>query len=147
MKLSPDEQKKFDSWMARVAAATDDVLAESLPRSGTRLPEDRLWECMRYSVFSGGKRLRPALVHGAYALCGGKKLERAAKNERHCDRPGIHHQNMLESKRQKLGNRQKLIDRMNVLRHGSAPTKCRPAVISRKNRANDNPTARGSAYV
>jgi farnesyl diphosphate synthase len=78
LKLSADEQKQFNSWVNRVATATDDVLAEALPRSGTRLPEDRLWECMRYSVFSGGKRLRPALIHGAYALCGGKKAGSAA---------------------------------------------------------------------
>ncbi|PZP39952.1 MAG: farnesyl-diphosphate synthase [Pseudomonas fluorescens] len=36
------------------------------------LPGDRVWECMRYSTFAGGKRLRPALVAAAAELGGYK---------------------------------------------------------------------------
>lgn len=79
MKFTDQEQKQFKGWLGKVAEATDDVLADLLPRDGTGLPEDRLWECMRYGVFSGGKRLRPALLDGAYRLCGGGNGAYAAR--------------------------------------------------------------------
>ena len=53
----------------------------------------------------------------------GRQFECAAKNERHRHRPRIHYQHMLKPKRQKLGNRQELVDRMNALRHLPAPHK------------------------
>lgn len=46
--------------MDDVVAAVNRTIAKLLPE--TDLPEDRLFEAMRYSTMSGGKRLRPFLV-------------------------------------------------------------------------------------
>ena len=51
---------RFARFLAEARAAVDGELDRLLPASG-RAPE-RLHEAMRYSVFAGGKRLRPALV-------------------------------------------------------------------------------------
>ena len=53
----------------------------------------------------------------------GRQFERAAENERNGNRARIHDQDMLKPERQKLGYRQELVDRMNVLRHLAAPRK------------------------
>jgi len=49
----------------------EDALDRCLPRPEG--PAHRLAEAMRYSVFAGGKRLRPALVLLACELCGGDR--------------------------------------------------------------------------
>jgi farnesyl diphosphate synthase len=79
MKITDAETKAIKTWVARAARATDDVLADILPRSGTGLAEDPLWECMRYAVFSGGKRLRPALLFAGHRLAGGEGDAGAAR--------------------------------------------------------------------
>ena len=58
----------------------------------------------------------------------GGQFEGAAKNERYRHRARIHDQNVLEAKGHKFRNRQKLIYRMNVLRHRSVPQKRCPAM-------------------
>jgi hypothetical protein len=58
----------------------------------------------------------------------GRKLKRAAENKRHSDRAGIHDQHVLQAKCQKLWDRQKLIDRVNVVGHGPNP----PLLIVKK---------------
>jgi geranylgeranyl pyrophosphate synthase len=50
----------FAAWLADLRPDLERALDRALP--GTDLPPRRLHEAMRYSVFAGGKRLRPALV-------------------------------------------------------------------------------------
>lgn len=55
------------------AALTERALDEWLPESD--LPQRRVFDAARYSLLSGGKRLRPALLLEFYRLCGGKVEE------------------------------------------------------------------------
>jgi len=54
-------------------ALVEEALDRCLPSAGGAgaSSEDRLHEAMRYSVFSGGKRLRPILALSAFELVGG----------------------------------------------------------------------------
>ena len=65
---SPDETDPIawvGAWRARIEAALDRLLpAETAPPG-------RLHRAMRYSVFAGGKRLRPLLALSAARACGG----------------------------------------------------------------------------
>lgn len=58
----------LDEFLAESASRIDVYLDDLLPRAN-ELPES-LHEGMRYAVFSGGKRLRPALVFAAAHACG-----------------------------------------------------------------------------
>jgi geranylgeranyl diphosphate synthase type II len=49
----------LDAWFARERAAVESALAEQLPESATG---DTVYQAMRYSLFAGGKRLRPLLA-------------------------------------------------------------------------------------
>ncbi|MDD5085323.1 MAG: polyprenyl synthetase family protein [Candidatus Omnitrophica bacterium] len=60
----------FKKWVARV----DGKLNELLPRENAY--PSAIHRAMRYSVFSGGKRLRPVLAIASYEVCG-KDPERA----------------------------------------------------------------------
>ena len=51
--------KELDTFLQRVAKDTEVALEKYLPRDDA--PERNLYEAMRYSAFSGGKRVRPAL--------------------------------------------------------------------------------------
>ena len=51
------------------AETVDKYLDEYLPVKDN--PQKIIYEAMRYSVFAGGKRLRPALMMGACEMCGG----------------------------------------------------------------------------
>src|SRR5262245_24487549 len=62
---SVDARRYLDAARARV----DRWLDEILPAAGTGA--GRLHEAMRYSVFAGGKRLRPALAMAAAESVGG----------------------------------------------------------------------------
>jgi geranylgeranyl diphosphate synthase, type II len=57
-------------YMKRVADRTDEALQRLLP------PENEypasIHRLMRYSIFAGGKRIRPCLIMAAYEACGGK---------------------------------------------------------------------------
>lgn len=57
------------SYLQDCANRTNSALEQILPSGETR-PE-RLHQAMRHSVFSGGKRLRPALCIAACEACGG----------------------------------------------------------------------------
>ncbi|AGL02009.1 polyprenyl synthetase family protein [Desulfoscipio gibsoniae] len=62
----------FKEELARQANMVDEALNEYLPKAGSYPP--LIHEAMRYSVFAGGKRLRPALVlAGARAVGGDEK--------------------------------------------------------------------------
>ena len=52
------------------AGKVDVCLDELLPKAGQGSKEDVLYEAMRYSVFAGGKRLRPALFLAILELFG-----------------------------------------------------------------------------
>ena len=58
----PSLQEKMDETVETV----NKTVARLLPE--TDLPEDRLYEAMRYGVLNGGKRLRPFLVMQSSAL-------------------------------------------------------------------------------
>jgi len=62
--------RRAEAWLEQCRARVDAALARYLPPEGGG-PAGRLAEAMRYSVFAGGKRLRPALVLAACELCGG----------------------------------------------------------------------------
>lgn len=64
--MSPDAD--LDRFLEVNVARFDTYLDEILPRASER-PES-LHEGMRYAVYSGGKRLRPALVFAAAHACG-----------------------------------------------------------------------------
>ena len=60
----------MEKAMARVSARVDRALDRFLLREG--VAPGVLHKAMRYSVFAGGKRLRPFLCVGAAELCGGR---------------------------------------------------------------------------
>jgi geranylgeranyl pyrophosphate synthase len=64
MSAGPDLAGFVDESVARIDAYLDRVL----PRASE--PPEPLHEGMRYAVYSGGKRLRPALVFAAARACG-----------------------------------------------------------------------------
>ena len=70
LELPPAFHQRYRAYVERVEAALEAVLPPP-----DRWP-DVLHEALRYSVFSGGKRLRPVLVLAAAELCGGR-IERA----------------------------------------------------------------------
>lgn len=57
------------SYLKKVALATEATLDEVLPPA-TRYPES-IHSLMRYSIFAGGKRIRPCLLMATYEACGG----------------------------------------------------------------------------
>jgi geranylgeranyl diphosphate synthase type II len=62
--------------MARAARTVDRALEELLPPENAYPPS--IHAAMRYSVFAGGKRIRPSLLMAAYQACGGDFGERKA---------------------------------------------------------------------
>jgi geranylgeranyl diphosphate synthase type II len=56
----PVAAEGFRSWLSALRPEVDAALDALLPRAGD--PPARLHEAMRYSVFAGGKRVRPALA-------------------------------------------------------------------------------------
>jgi len=59
----------LDAYMAERARAVDQALDRFLPTEA--LPPESLHKAMRYSVFAGGKRLRPVLVAAGAEAVGG----------------------------------------------------------------------------
>ena len=57
-------------YLAEKRGVVERALVDFMPRCST--PPARLHEAMRYSVFSGGKRLRPILALAAFELTGGR---------------------------------------------------------------------------
>ncbi len=60
----------LESYLAGKREAVERALDRFLPPAGT--PPGTLHEAMRYSVFSGGKRLRPILAIAAFEIAGGE---------------------------------------------------------------------------
>ncbi|MGH9323511.1 MAG: polyprenyl synthetase family protein [Vicinamibacteria bacterium] len=65
-----DADKSFDRYLAERAALVDRYLDRYLPPEET--PPSTISRAVRYSLFAGGKRLRPALVLGAAEAVGGR---------------------------------------------------------------------------
>ncbi|PWU14900.1 MAG: farnesyl-diphosphate synthase [Verrucomicrobia bacterium] len=68
---SPIQNATFDlnEFLASSTAAVNDALDDFLPSATTR--PTTIHRAMRYSLFAGGKRIRPALCLAAAAACGG----------------------------------------------------------------------------
>jgi geranylgeranyl diphosphate synthase type II len=60
----------INSYMKSVCSITDDALNKLLPPETTYPPS--IHSLMRYSIFAGGKRIRPCLIMASYEACGGK---------------------------------------------------------------------------
>lgn len=63
----------LDAFLANSTAAVNAALNHFLPPENTK--PATIHKAMRYSVFAGGKRMRPALVLAAAAACGGKEAD------------------------------------------------------------------------
>lgn len=57
------------TYMKNVARLTESALEQLLPPEGRYPPS--IHALMRYSIFAGGKRIRPALLMASYETCGG----------------------------------------------------------------------------
>jgi len=68
-------QSRFDleTFLTTRTAAVNRALDKLLPSESTR--PATIHRAMRYSVFAGGKRIRPALCLAAAAACGGKEAD------------------------------------------------------------------------
>ena len=63
----------FDSYLRESTEAVNDALDRFLPKAKTK--PSTIHTAMRYSLFAGGKRLRPALCLAAAEACGGNQKE------------------------------------------------------------------------
>ncbi len=64
------------AYLKKVADATEKMLDELLPAESDY--PNSIHTLMRYSIFAGGKRIRPALLMATYEACGGTFGDRAA---------------------------------------------------------------------
>ncbi len=73
--LGARQQHSFEisSYLAGCSKAVNKALDRFLPAAARKPPT--IHEAMRYSVFAGGKRLRPALCLAAAEACGGRPSE------------------------------------------------------------------------
>ena len=60
---------ELDRWIKRTCALVEKSLRDSVPAAGTK--PATIHRAMRYSLLSGGKRLRPLLCCAASEACGG----------------------------------------------------------------------------
>lgn len=63
----------LERFLAAATASVNDALGGFLPSETTR--PATIHKAMRYSLFAGGKRMRPALCLAAAAACGGRETE------------------------------------------------------------------------
>ena len=66
---------ELTAYMKRTADSTEEALRQLLPPEETY--PSSIHRLMRYSIFAGGKRIRPCLIMAAYEACGGKAGDRA----------------------------------------------------------------------
>ena len=64
------ERFDIDAFLAESSIAVNRALDRFLPKSSVKPPT--IHEAMRYSLFAGGKRMRPALCLAAASACDGK---------------------------------------------------------------------------
>lgn len=70
--LTAAERAELETYANQVAAAVEEELDRILPPLDDA-DESRLFEAMRYSVFAGGKRMRPLIIMAANEILKGKK--------------------------------------------------------------------------
>ena len=63
----------LDAFLATSTASVNRALDHFLPSETTK--PATIHKAMRYSLFAGGKRMRPALVLAAAAACGGREKD------------------------------------------------------------------------
>src|SRR5213596_1707022 len=63
----------LNSYLEARTKAVNTALDRFLPKASTK--PGTIHESMRYSLFAGGKRMRPALCLAAADACGGKEIE------------------------------------------------------------------------
>jgi len=68
-KSTPASPFELEGFLSTRAAAVNRSLDRFLPSAAT--PPSTIHQAMRYSLFAGGKRMRPALCLAAAAACGG----------------------------------------------------------------------------
>lgn len=73
MAVTPSVSFDLNSWVNTRSKVVDRALDRFLPKATTR--PATIHESMRYSLFAGGKRMRPALVLAAAEACGGKEAD------------------------------------------------------------------------
>src|SRR5262245_15855887 len=61
------------AWLHRQTLAVDKALHRFLPKESAK--PATIHRAMRYSIFAGGKRMRPALVLAASEACGGRPAD------------------------------------------------------------------------
>ena len=61
----------LSSWVTQKAKVVDRALDRSMPKATTK--PATIHKSMRYSIFAGGKRMRPALLLAAAEACGGQE--------------------------------------------------------------------------
>ena len=66
-------QFNLDAFLASSTASVNEALDRFLPSESTK--PATIHKAMRYSLFAGGKRMRPALVLAAAAACGGRETD------------------------------------------------------------------------
>src|SRR6266704_1669883 len=73
--LSSTNKQRFDlqAFLATRTATVNRALDSFLPKATVK--PFTIHEAMRYSLFAGGKRMRPALCLAAACACGGKEVE------------------------------------------------------------------------
>src|SRR6266403_986269 len=73
--LASTNERRFDlqAFLATRTAAVNRALDSFLPKADVK--PRTIHEAMRYSLFAGGKRMRPALCLAAACACGGKEAE------------------------------------------------------------------------
>lgn len=74
---APEQASRLGAWLAESSAWADAALERYVPAQHSDWPAP-LCEAMRYALFGGGKRLRPALVRLLAALLGGREEAAAA---------------------------------------------------------------------
>ena len=72
-RLSNTKPLDLEGYLSERTAAVNAALAEYLPKASTK--PATIHKAMHYSLFAGGKRMRPALCLAAAAACGGDERE------------------------------------------------------------------------
>ncbi|MBL9173042.1 MAG: polyprenyl synthetase family protein [Verrucomicrobiales bacterium] len=73
MPVSKSAPFDLSAWVSARSKAVDQALDRFLPKATAR--PATIHAAMRYSLFAGGKRMRPALLLAAAEACGGKAAE------------------------------------------------------------------------
>lgn len=70
--IRDEDLRRLEEYVTETSVDVEAVLDKIIP-APTEDEESRLFEAMRYSVFSGGKRLRPVLVMATNEIFGGTR--------------------------------------------------------------------------